>query len=84
MSSPSIIVSSPKSSTKGGGERGESVVNSSSPKQGQCLCSPTTHPGSFRCRFHRSLSSTWTLKRSKSMSTNTSTTSIAPKSLKST
>ncbi|KAH1235949.1 hypothetical protein GmHk_08G021286 [Glycine max] len=25
----------------------------SSPK-GQCLCSPTTHEGSFRCRFHRS------------------------------
>nr|KYP61610.1 hypothetical protein KK1_016106 [Cajanus cajan] len=22
--------------------------------KGQCLCSPTTHEGSFRCRFHRS------------------------------
>ncbi|EFH64893.1 hypothetical protein ARALYDRAFT_894552 [Arabidopsis lyrata subsp. lyrata] len=28
-----------------------------------CLCSPTTHPGSFRCRIHRSLS----LQRTKSM-----------------
>ncbi|CAH9124767.1 unnamed protein product [Cuscuta epithymum] len=26
-----------------------------SPKGGQqCLCSPTTHQGSFRCRLHRS------------------------------
>ncbi|CAN0901597.1 hypothetical protein LINGRAHAP2_LOCUS21506 [Linum grandiflorum] len=24
---------------------------------GQCLCSPTTHPGSFRCRLHRTTSS---------------------------
>ncbi|XP_058772111.1 uncharacterized protein LOC131645940 [Vicia villosa] len=28
-----------------------------------CLCSPTTHPGSFRCRLHRSPS----LQRTKSM-----------------
>ncbi|KAF8704202.1 hypothetical protein HU200_031698 [Digitaria exilis] len=21
----------------------------------QCICSPTTHPGSFRCRLHRSV-----------------------------
>ncbi|VVA94427.1 unnamed protein product [Arabis nemorensis] len=28
-----------------------------------CLCSPTTHPGSFRCRIHRSLS----LQRTKSI-----------------
>ncbi|EHA8592109.1 hypothetical protein COCNU_contig69280848G000010 [Cocos nucifera] len=34
---------------------------------GQCLCSPTTHEGSFRCRFHRSLSSNW-MRRSKSVS----------------
>ncbi|RDX66230.1 hypothetical protein CR513_55023, partial [Mucuna pruriens] len=25
--------------------------------KGQCLCSPTTHQGSFRCRFHRSVTS---------------------------
>ncbi|KAK7369953.1 hypothetical protein VNO80_12001 [Phaseolus coccineus] len=23
--------------------------------KGQCLCSPTTHEGSFRCRLHRSV-----------------------------
>jgi hypothetical protein len=28
-----------------------------------CLCSPTTHPGSFRCRLHRTPS----LQRTKSM-----------------
>lgn len=33
----------------------------------KCLCSPTTHQGSFRCRFHRSKSSTWIMKRSNSM-----------------
>lgn len=33
---------------------------------GKCLCSPTTHQGSFRCRFHRSQSSVW-MRRSKSM-----------------
>ncbi|KAG9454957.1 hypothetical protein H6P81_007861 [Aristolochia fimbriata] len=31
-----------------------------------CLCSPTTHPGSFRCRFHRAMSTSW-MRRSKSM-----------------
>eukprot|EP00249_Psilotum_nudum_P013937 c24586_g1_i1 orf=119-448(+) len=24
-----------------------------------CLCSPTSHPGSFRCRFHRALEKKW-------------------------
>ncbi|PIA65064.1 hypothetical protein AQUCO_00100504v1 [Aquilegia coerulea] len=53
---------------------------------GQCLCSPTTHNGSFRCRFHRSLSSTWMMRRSKSMPPRNSTTStvISPKSVEST
>ncbi|TKY60899.1 hypothetical protein E2542_SST18002 [Spatholobus suberectus] len=37
--------------------------------KGQCLCSPTTHEGSFRCRFHRSVTASssppsW-MKRSK-------------------
>ncbi|XAR65125.1 hypothetical protein NMG60_11009104 [Bertholletia excelsa] len=32
-------------------------------KQRSCLCSPTTHAGSFRCRLHRSP----TLHRSTSM-----------------
>ncbi|KAK2983326.1 hypothetical protein RJ640_016064 [Escallonia rubra] len=31
-----------------------------------CLCSPTTHPGSFRCRLHRTPS----LQRSKSIDSN--------------
>ncbi|KAK9697723.1 hypothetical protein RND81_08G056400 [Saponaria officinalis] len=47
-------------------------------KGGQCLCSPTTHQGSFRCRFHRPKSSSWMMKRSYSMpitrSSNTTTT----------
>ncbi|KAF8026420.1 hypothetical protein BT93_F3027 [Corymbia citriodora subsp. variegata] len=34
-----------------------------------CLCSPTTHVGSFRCRFHRSSSS---LSRGSSVSMNLS------------
>ncbi|KAJ6751850.1 hypothetical protein OIU85_002283 [Salix viminalis] len=25
-----------------------------STERGNCLCSPTTHAGSFKCRFHRS------------------------------
>lgn len=41
--------------------------------RGQCLCSPTTHEGSFRCRFHRTPSSSSTspwMKRSNSMPVN--------------
>ncbi|KAG7030425.1 hypothetical protein SDJN02_08772 [Cucurbita argyrosperma subsp. argyrosperma] len=57
----SVVVStSPKH-----GNRDAETVRSSSPK-GQCLCSPTMHQGSFRCRLHRSTSSAW-MKRSKSM-----------------
>ncbi|KAG6599447.1 hypothetical protein SDJN03_09225, partial [Cucurbita argyrosperma subsp. sororia] len=57
----SVVVStSPKH-----GNRDAETVRSSSPK-GQCLCSPTMHQGSFRCRLHRSMSSAW-MKRSKSM-----------------
>ncbi|ESQ48701.1 hypothetical protein EUTSA_v10021795mg [Eutrema salsugineum] len=40
---------------RGGGGDGGSVVmmgKSSSVRQ-NCLCAPTTHPGSFRCRYHR-------------------------------
>ncbi|RRT79823.1 hypothetical protein BHM03_00002308 [Ensete ventricosum] len=51
-------LASPRSSSGGGG--------------GLCLCSPTTHQGSFRCRFHRSLSTSW-MRRSKSMPSSTST-----------
>ncbi|KAL4328747.1 hypothetical protein HN51_035825 [Arachis hypogaea] len=39
--------------------------------RGQCLCSPTTHEGSFRCRFHRSSATgtgySFSTPRSKSM-----------------
>ncbi|KNA13039.1 hypothetical protein SOVF_119870 [Spinacia oleracea] len=59
-------ISSPKSFD------GESVAsnnnnNNNNNKGGHCLCSPTTHQGSFRCRFHRSNASTWMMKRSNSM-----------------
>ncbi|KAM6582238.1 hypothetical protein CsatB_009240 [Cannabis sativa] len=59
-----VSISSPKSVT------GEAPA--SSPKGGYCLCSPTAHQGSFRCRFHRSRPSSpvaW-MKRSNSMPTN--------------
>ncbi|OIT39415.1 hypothetical protein A4A49_22363 [Nicotiana attenuata] len=57
-----------------------------SPK-GQCLCSPTTHRGSFRCRYHRTptsgnTTSEW-FKRSKSMPVNKHN-NISPKSVEST
>ncbi|KAH7659935.1 hypothetical protein IHE45_16G064000 [Dioscorea alata] len=63
------------SSPKDGAKNDRQVlISSSSPKSpsgggggGQCLCSPTTHQGSFRCRFHRSSPSTWMMNRSKSM-----------------
>ncbi|KAI3811103.1 hypothetical protein L1987_20819 [Smallanthus sonchifolius] len=50
----------------GSGGHGGLMVNS--PKGQLCLCSPTTHPGSFRCKFHRQGSTTvgW-FNRSKSM-----------------
>ncbi|KAI4377751.1 hypothetical protein MLD38_015329 [Melastoma candidum] len=58
---------------------GGSAASATSPK-GQCLCSPTTHQGSFRCRFHRSGSSTW-MKSSNSMPTGgSSALSLSPKS----
>ncbi|XWS26869.1 hypothetical protein CRYUN_Cryun26dG0067200 [Craigia yunnanensis] len=62
----------------------EAAVATNSPKASQCLCSPTTHQGSFRCRFHRSRSSAW-MKRSKSMPANSnSVASLSPKSVEST
>lgn len=36
----------------GGASSSRSSVKS--PRWRNCLCSPTTHAGSFRCRFHRS------------------------------
>ncbi|OMO58022.1 hypothetical protein COLO4_34910 [Corchorus olitorius] len=76
------ISTSPK-----GGSNSEAAVPANSPKGGaggQCLCSPTTHQGSFRCRFHRSKSSSW-MKRSNSMPANSaSMASLSPKSVEST
>ncbi|MBA0573808.1 hypothetical protein Golob_001065 [Gossypium lobatum] len=34
------------------GTPGEAAAKSSASKS-NCLCSPTTHAGSFRCRYHR-------------------------------
>ncbi|KAL8237056.1 hypothetical protein R6Q59_018137 [Mikania micrantha] len=50
-----------------GGGGGGGMTNSS-PKGQFCLCSPTTHQGSFRCKFHRQASTTvgW-FSRSRSM-----------------
>ncbi|KAK8483252.1 hypothetical protein V6N12_019163 [Hibiscus sabdariffa] len=73
-----ILSTSPK------GSNSESAA-AISPKGGQCLCSPTTHRVSFRCKFHRASSSAWIMKRSKSMPTNnTSMPSFSPKSVEST
>ncbi|GAA0176275.1 hypothetical protein LIER_42052 [Lithospermum erythrorhizon] len=54
---------------------------------GYCLCSPTKHEGSFRCKFHRSNNKTdyssW-FKRSNSMpNARKKFTPIAPKSVES-
>ncbi|PSS01871.1 hypothetical protein CEY00_Acc23228 [Actinidia chinensis var. chinensis] len=74
-------------SPKGSGGKGSDAIRS--PKGGgQCLCSPTTHQGSFRCRFHRSTSTTtaW-FKRSNSMPSDNSkdtSLSLAPNSVEST
>ncbi|WCJ42446.1 serine-rich protein-related [Euphorbia peplus] len=57
-----------------------STAASNSPRSGQCLCSPTTHEGSFRCRIHRFASSpaaAW-MKRSHSMPANRA---FSPKSV---
>ncbi|OIW15991.1 hypothetical protein TanjilG_04526 [Lupinus angustifolius] len=68
-----IYSTSPKSDGGSGGRRVASLS-----KGQQCLCSPTTHEGSFRCRFHRlagssnSSTSPW-MKRSKSMPANKAT-----------
>ena len=88
----SVNVESPKGGTNN--EDGTTTTTTtggsmkSSPKgvMGQCLCSPTTHQGSFRCRFHRSNSTTssW-FKRSNSMpAPRTTVTSLSPKSVDST
>lgn len=39
-----------------------------------CLCSPTSHPGSFRCSRHRSWRFTWNVKSTTSSSSSSSCT----------
>lgn len=41
------------------------IVDSEGPKPPvtKCLCAPTTHVGSFRCRYHRKFQNTWGNKR---------------------
>ncbi|KAF3794320.1 hypothetical protein EJ110_NYTH01254 [Nymphaea thermarum] len=92
MASPSSSSSSssgssvgPKTMKVAGGSSSSASV---SPKEGgggagsgMCLCSPTTHQGSFRCKYHRaSPSPTW-MKRSNSMPANKSV--LSPKSVES-
>ncbi|XP_004509675.1 uncharacterized protein [Cicer arietinum] len=43
--------------------QGGGLMRQPSMTKTNCLCSPTTHPGSFRCRLHRTPS----LQRTKSM-----------------
>ncbi|XAR66985.1 hypothetical protein NMG60_11013388 [Bertholletia excelsa] len=79
MASPQGSIAVTTTSPKEG--KGDQV---SSPRGGggQCLCSPTTHEGSFRCRFHRSAGTTtgaW-FKRSKSMPPQNKPSSLSPKS----
>ncbi|KAK8964819.1 hypothetical protein KSP40_PGU021233 [Platanthera guangdongensis] len=38
-----------------GGKRGP--ISSAAPPRKTCMCSPTTHPGSFRCSLHKGFSS---------------------------
>ncbi|CAH8260303.1 unnamed protein product [Arabidopsis lyrata] len=38
---------------RGGGGGGSVGMSKSSSVRQNCLCAPTTHPGSFRCRYHR-------------------------------
>ncbi|CAA7397797.1 unnamed protein product [Spirodela intermedia] len=59
------MAGSPKSGG-GDGDSGSSSGKAGAGSGAQCLCSPTTHRGSFRCRHHRSSSSAWS-RRSDSL-----------------
>lgn len=72
------------SSAKSAGD-GDAVAAHSCSSKGPCLCSPTTHPGSFRCRLHRSNSLPWT-RHSKSTASSADahhTSDLSPKSVES-
>ncbi|KAG8075337.1 hypothetical protein GUJ93_ZPchr0006g45009 [Zizania palustris] len=47
---PAVMVSTP---TKAAAAHAQSKQLPGSPRAAACLCSPTTHAGSFRCRLHR-------------------------------
>lgn len=49
----------------GTGQGAAGLTRQQSMTKSNCLCSPTTHAGSFRCRLHRAPS----LQRTKSMDT---------------
>ena len=86
MSAHGKIRISIPSSAKSVGD-GDGVAAHTCSSKGQCLCSPTTHPGSFRCRLHRSNSLPWTRhsKTTASSSADASHTSdLSPKSVEST
>nr|GLL27682.1 hypothetical protein TorRG33x02_095840 [Ipomoea trifida] len=77
--SATATITSPKSAD------GDAPANSR--KGNHCLCSPTTHQGSFRCRLHRAgpTPSEW-FKRSNSMPAKPphGLGSLSPKSVEST
>eukprot|EP01018_Ginkgo_biloba_P015950 Gb_02204 [translate_table: standard] len=60
IGSPKLVQSGPRTvAVQSAQFSPEENVTGSSPKA--CLCSPTTHPGSFRCRLHRSSQTQWVM-----------------------
>lgn len=53
------------------GSNGGGLARQGSTSKNSCLCSPTTHAGSFRCRLHRAPPS---LQRTKSIDSTTTAT----------
>ncbi|KAG5240793.1 Tubulin glycylase [Salix suchowensis] len=47
------IPSDPESMSSGGAKSTSGLQRQSSATKSNCLCSPTSHAGSFRCRLHR-------------------------------
>eukprot|EP00252_Welwitschia_mirabilis_P026418 TRINITY_DN867_c0_g1_i1.p1 TRINITY_DN867_c0_g1~~TRINITY_DN867_c0_g1_i1.p1 ORF type:complete len:132 (+),score=40.22 TRINITY_DN867_c0_g1_i1:93-488(+) len=54
-----IAAETPKVTTPSTYNSASSSSNNNSNRS--CLCSPTTHAGSFRCRKHRSLQKQWSI-----------------------
>ncbi|XP_048229041.1 uncharacterized protein LOC125369817 [Ricinus communis] len=53
ISVPKINVETSKKMTSNGSPRLQRALTKPASARWNCLCSPTTHAGSFRCRFHR-------------------------------